>query len=800
MHNNSIAVLLVDDSESRLLIHSRILAECGYEIVTAENGTDCLRMAHERLFDIILLDVVLPDINGIDVCRQLKADPHTQNTLILLISSVEIKSLSQSRGLDSGADGYMIMPVSNQEMISRVRALERIKRSEDALRRSHELLQQHTEELEKINRNLQNEINEHHRTEAALRASEEYSRSIVNCSLDMIITVDNERRIVEFNESAQRTFGYTKEEVVGKNISILYASLDEGKRIHNSTVDSGSARGEILNRKKNGEVFTSRIASSVLRTKENQLLGIVGVSRDVTEQKLADEALLESEERYRLLFTQSPLGILHIDSNGVILNSNKMASEIFGIPREHRAPSSIYDQLRHPKLIDVIVGSLHGVPGFYQGTFTSLDLEKEFTLRFITRPVTTKGSAAGSVIAIVEDITEQTNVQRQLIQSQKLESLGMLAGGIAHDFNNLLSIILGNAEMLRRNLEHDPKLKKYVGGIIEVAHRGGSISKQLLLFSRKSEFSLQPISLSSIIDELKLMLQHFIPKSIAIQTSMEGINDFIQCDKGHIHQVIINLCINAKDAMDGQGTLIITERIEHSSSLLKILPSIPEGNYVSLAISDTGPGIDKNMLKKIFDPFFTTKEKGKGTGLGLSIVNGIVRSHNGYIDVQSTKGSGTTFTLYFPAVTQIPADLSSHRQADILKGKRILIVDDEHLLLQVLAESLEANGLIVQSASDGIAALEIFQHHSHETDLIISDLDMPLMDGTVFYRELRKINSSIPVVISSGYLDPVGRSQLLKDGIVQIIQKPFKTEEVVRMLEHLFSQKLQVSKMNTNND
>ncbi|MBP9212127.1 MAG: PAS domain S-box protein, partial [Bacteroidetes bacterium] len=703
MHTHPMTVLLVDDSEGRLLINSRIVAEGGYEILTAATGEACLSIVEQRSVDIILLDVVLPDMNGIDICRRLKSDPRTASTLILLVSSIEIKSLTQSRGLDSGADGYVTLPVSNQEFLSRVRALERIKRSEDGLRRSHEMLKQHAADLARINEALQREIHERHRTETALRASEQYARSIVNCSLDMIITVDNERRIVEFNESAQRTFGYTKEEVVGKHINILYADADDGKRVHLTTVDTGSVRSEVLNRKKNGEVFSSRIAASVLRNEERQLLGIVGVSRDVTDQKQAEEALLESEERYRLLFTQSPLGILHIDPSGVILHSNRTATEIFGLPREQRSPATIYEQLRHPKLIDAIVGSLNGVPGSYQGEYSPPESDKEFTLRFITRPVTTRGRAAGSVIAIVEDITEQTTVQRQLIQSQKLESLGMLAGGIAHDFNNLLSMILGNAELLRRNVEQDPKLRKYVEGIIEVAHRGGSISKQMLSFSRRSEYSLQPIPLSSIVEELSMMLQHFIPKSVTISTTVEGTNDLIQCDKGHIHQVIINLCINAKDAMNGKGALSITQRSVHSSALVHLLPEIPEGQYVSLAVSDTGPGMAQDVLDRIFDPFFTTKAKGKGTGLGLSIVNGIVRSHNGFINVSSAVGIGTTFTLYFPAVPQT-AELPVLRESVSMKGKHVLIVDDTPLVT-VLAEILHEHGIIVHSAPDGVRAL-----------------------------------------------------------------------------------------------
>ena len=776
-------VLIVDDAQDRLLVHSMILRKSGFEIIEAVTGNDCLHQAKEHSPDIILLDVVLPDINGIEVCRQLKSDPSTDKILILLVSSIETESLKQSIGLDSGADGYIIFPVSNQELISRVRALERIKQGEDELRRSHQLLKQHSEQLERMNRDLEKEIIEHQRTEAALRASEQYARSIINCSLDMIISVDTDRNIVEFNESAQKTFGYTKEEVVGKNVNILYADSEEGKNVHRQTLDYANVQREILNKKKNGEIFNSFLAASVLRSNSSELLGLVGVSRDITVQKRAEEALLESEERYRLLFTQSPLGIVHFDRNGLLLNANAIVTEIFGISTGNGRSVMYNELIKHPQMIGIIADSLTGVPGFFEGEYRSPSSGKVFTIRLITRPVITKGSAVDSVIVIVEDITVQTIVQRQLIQAQKLESLGTLAGGIAHDFNNLLAMILGNAELLKKSLEHDPKSRKYVETIVEVAHRGSSISKQMLLFSHNSELKLQPISLTHIIEELKLMLQHFIPKTITIITSSEDENGFINCDKGHIHQVIINLCINAKDAMGDHGTLTITERMVHSSALNEKYPNVPVGNYVGLAISDTGPGIDQEILQKIFDPFFTTKEKGKGTGLGLSIVDGIVRSHNGFIDVTSTKGVGTTFTLYFPAVNPVDIVPPAEKAISNLHGKTILVVDDEKVLRQVLKELLEELGCTVMEAPDGVAAVEIYHKHNATIDLIISDLGMPTMNGEEMFEELKKINNSVRVIISSGYLDGTIRTHLVKKGIIEIINKPYKFEEIVSVLE-----------------
>ena len=226
--------------------------------------------------------------------------------------------------------------------------------------------------------------------------------------------------------------------------------------------------------------------------------------------------------------------------------------------------------------------------------------------------------------------------------------------------------------------------------------------------------------------------------------------------------------------MGDHGTLSITEKMVHSDSLADKYPNVPQGNYVSLAISDTGPGIDQNILQKIFDPFFTTKEKGKGTGLGLSIVDGIVRSHNGFIDVTSKKDVGTTFTLYFPAVEQAVPEQSLTTASSTLKGKTILVVDDEPVLRQIIAEFLEELGCVVIPAQDGFAAVELYRKHNATVDLVISDLGMPTMNGEEMFEELKKINPLVKVVISSGYLDRSIRTHLLKNGIIEIINKPYK--------------------------
>jgi two-component system cell cycle sensor histidine kinase/response regulator CckA len=786
--NKATTVLVVDDSQNRLLIHSLLLQKSGFEVLQASDGAECFHVLQKHKPDIIILDVVLPDINGIEICRRIKSDDTTRDILILLVSGLEIESDDQTRGLDAGADGYVILPIKNHEFISRVRALERIKKSEDELRESHALLEEHSEKLERINAELKKEVELHKKTVEALRLSEQYSRSIINCSLDMIITVDTERKIVEFNKSAQKIFGYTLDEVVGRNISMLYADSDEGKQMHSVTLDDGNVTREVRNRRKNGEIFTSYIAASSLLNEKHELLGLVGVSRDITEQKKAEILLHESEERYRLLFSESPLGIVHIDRNGRLLDANKIVRQIFSISSDIHPSDDFVNLIGDHPMAQTIRDALRGIEGFFEGDIKPAGSQKNFTLRLITRSLKSSDHDVDSVICIIEDITEQRITQRQLIQSQKLESLGTLAGGIAHDFNNLLAMILGNAELLKRHLANDPKSKKYIESIVDVAHRGSSISKQMLLFSHQSELKMQNVSVAHIIEDLKVMLQHFIPRTIAIQTSYDGGNGSILCDIGHINQVILNLCINAKDAMGDHGTLVIAERTISGAEVRNRFADAKEERYVALSVSDTGSGIDDANVQKIFDPFYTTKERGKGTGLGLSIVDGIVRSHNGFIDVYSKMGEGTTFTLYFPAMVESVIETTGKDVKEHFSGKNILVVDDEEILVNILKEYLEEIGCTVMTAMDGLEAVKMYRKNTAAVDAVISDLGMPNMNGVEMYTEMKKINPAVKVIISSGYLDRTFRNQMKNNGIVDILNKPYKFEEIGDILERAFVQ------------
>lgn len=392
------------------------------------------------------------------------------------------------------------------------------------------------------------------------------------------------------------------------------------------------------------------------------------------------------------------------------------------------------------------------------------------------------------ILASIRDITDRKRLEQQLLQSHKLEGVGTLVGGIANDFNNLLAMVLGSAELLRAHVAGQEECEKYVNRIIEASERGASISRQLLIFSRPDFAELKPISLSHTISEMEEMLKHFLRKTIVIKTTIALENGIIMGDGKQIQQALLNLALNADDAMGGTGTLTIkaaTIAPEYFKKRFMFESPVP---FVAVSISDTGIGMEEPMIAQIFDPYFTTKDRGKGTGLGLAIVHGIVKNHNGFIDVESTPGIGSTFTLYFPTVARVDdATQAPEPQQAQINTESILVVDDEILLRDTLREYLGQAGYRVSTATNGIEALEYFKVHYNTIDLVITDLGMPEMGGEELYRVLHKIDPTLKVIITSGFLDGSTRSQLFEMGVKDVLTKPYRMREIKRVVRTILN-------------
>jgi two-component system, cell cycle sensor histidine kinase and response regulator CckA len=393
-----------------------------------------------------------------------------------------------------------------------------------------------------------------------------------------------------------------------------------------------------------------------------------------------------------------------------------------------------------------------------------------------------KGKVVGTM-GIARDITERRKLEEQLLQAQKMESIGNLAGGIAHDFNNLLSGILGYASFAKKKMSAQDPLYHSLNSIERSANQAAELTKQLLGFARRGKYQVKPINCNALIQDLIKFLKRTIDKRINLEVELDPRLHLIEGDETQLQQSLINICLNARDAMPSGGTLKIAT--ENQSLLMGLVGKQGGGNkkhLVKITLSDTGIGMTPEICSQIFEPFFTTKEPGRGTGLGLSMVYGIIQNHEGYIELKSEPGQGTSFEIFIPAAPEMVMGETSVPTIDriIPKGSEtILVVDDEDLIRQLGADILEDSGYKILQASRGEEAIQIYQKKKKKIALVVLDMVMPGMGGKETFLQLKAINPKIKVLLSSGYSTNEGVGEILKEGVGGFIQKPYRDEELI---------------------
>ncbi len=419
------------------------------------------------------------------------------------------------------------------------------------------------------------------------------------------------------------------------------------------------------------------------------------------------------------------------------------------------------------------------------GIIGAFGKKREFTESDI-KVLQTIGQIVAAEFERSDEEKEKESIREQLFQAHKMEAIGTLAGGIAHDFNNMLQGILGHASLLKAEMLPGTSLYESADTIEHIADRAAQLTKQLLGFARKGKYHVEPISVNEVIDAVLKIISKTFDRNIGIETDLSREDMTIEGDRRQIEQVILNLCLNARDAMPGGGKLLIETYLKSDESDL-ITSAEESSSQVVIKIADTGSGISESVKEHIFEPFFTTKELGKGTGMGLAMVYGVVKNHTGTINVETSPGKGTAFTVFFPVVKPAISKAQSAWSAPALGKGTILIVDDEAYIRSILQTMLEKLGYRVISAANGKEALEIYAEHQEIIDLVIMDLIMPVMNGKEAFDRLRQINDKVKVLIASGHTTAEQAGFPLQQGLHGFIQKPFTMHRIADKVQSMLS-------------
>ena len=1029
--NEKIRILVVDDNPTVLLSTCRILNSAGYETIEALTGTDALRLTKELKLDLALLDVILPDINGDEVCRRIKADVNSARTYVVLISSMRTDEYCQALGLENGADGYIARPISNRELLARLESLLRLKKTDkrlresqeqlrlaiegsgvglwdwrvqtgqttlserwaqiigytldelapidittwqkvvhpDDLHKSDELLQKHfageiqayecearmrhkdghwvwvldrgkvTEwdeagrplrmtgthlditarksaelELRRYREDLEDMVKEQtadlcdselkyrtvadftydweywiapdgkipfmapsceritgykveefttnpqllldimhpedraavgdhfdmidcddphtvdfriatrsgderwieHRCQAvfedsgkclgrrvsnrditdrmqfeeALRRSEEKFSKVFHCA-PALMTLSNAdtATFVEVNDAFCQSSGFSREECIGKtSLDIGWLTPEERVRLVEEFQAHGSVRGmDLKAHTRNKMEMDLLFSGELLETSGSRLL--LATALDITERKRVER----QRQRLAKVIEQVPDGIIITDAEGIIQYVNPAEEIVSGYSSSELLGRRIGVLQSDKNGEDLTLKMLETIKSGNVWSGTIVSRKKDGTqyheLTTIS-PVYDESGKLMNFVAIKHDVTQQLDLQKQLLQAQKMEAVGTLASGIAHDFNNILQVVLGHAEQLADDDEMPLRLKEQLGTLTRATLNGADLVKRLMLFSRKAETNPRRLDINEQILQIKKLLYRTIHKNIEIEILSTKKIDPIKADPTQIEQVIMNLVLNARDAMPLGGKITVeTGNVSLDSTFCVPHVGLSPGRYVLLKISDNGSGIPEDVLPHIFEPFFTTKAPGFGTGLGLSTVYRIVNNQGGLITCESKEGHGTTFSVYLPVIdSPLITNKALEKSKPAGGSEIILVVDDDVFVRNVETDILRSVGYQVVTASDGVEALEIFKAKHDSIMLTILDIVMPRMDGVECMKRILKLNPKARILTCSGLTEGTEPEKILGEGSRGHIHKPAKKNVLLEKVRKILDQ------------
>ncbi|HQV31484.1 MAG TPA: ATP-binding protein, partial [Calditrichia bacterium] len=552
-------------------------------------------------------------------------------------------------------------------------------------------------------------------------------------------------------------------------------------------LETGESKGLVTLTGRQSDLHIFEYRSTLIKS-DGKPSAVRGIARNVTDQKMAEKALRKSEERYRRFFEEDLTGDFIALPDGKIVYCNPAFARIFGFAGVDEALRfSIADLYAGQADFQALIERLTRTQKleYYEEQLVNRSGEPVYIIENLIGTFNESGQLTQFQGYIFDD-TERKQLEKQLLQSHKLQSIGTLAGGIAHDFNNILSIISGHASLVEQGLQEEQNVDGNILAIGQAIKRGAHLVNQILTFARKADINFQSTNVNVVLEELIDMLDGAFPKTLEFELSLGPGVTPVLADQNQLHQAFLNICINARDAMPRGGRISIATDMISAAALRTRFPEALNQDYVSISISDTGTGMDNETLQRLFEPFFTTKSRGQGTGLGLAVVYGIVSTHQGLIDVDSAPGKGTTFHFYFPQTSEKARPREMPRVNGNIRGtETLLIVEDEEMLVELLTHVLTTHGYNVLTARDGEEAIQVFRNFKEEIDLVFSDFGLPKMNGWQAFLEMRQLRPKIPGIFASGFFDPETKAAMQEKGVEKFLFKPYVLLEVASTIRQV---------------
>jgi len=770
-------VLIVDDDPRMCDSLKLLLSNQGYNTHTTNSGKEALEYLEKNNFDLALLDLFLPDLDGHQIMDYLN---RTSSGTIAIVMTGHASVESAIESLRRGVYDYLKKPFEPEEFLRKVENALNKKR----LERENELIYE------------------------KLALAERRYRYLVDNSPDIIYTLDPVGNFSFINNAIEFLLGFQTTELIGKHYSdIIYEEDVDKARYHfneRRTGNRATVNSELrlkFHHNGNGLVPSTKtylpVEIKAMGMYEQSdangkaFIGTYGVARDVSFRKEAEEALRNSEAKYRDLVQNANSIILRRDSQGNITFFNEFAQKFFGYSEEeilgkNEIGTIVPEKDSNGQDLTAMIRDIGLHPERY-ATNENENMRRNgerVWVAWTNKAIHDREGNIVEILCIGNDISERKHLEVQLQQAQKMEAIGTLAGGIAHDFNNLLMGIQGYTSLTLMDIDSRHPHHERLKGIERLVQSGADLTRQLLGFARGGKYEVKITNLNELIEKSSEMFGR-TKKEITIHVKYQKNIWTVEIDQGQIQQVLLNLYVNAWQAMPGGGDLYIeTENV--SLAEVDVRPyKLDPGRYVRISIADTGVGMDESTKQRIFDPFFTTKEMGRGTGLGLATVYGIIQNHEGFITVYSVKGKGSTFTIYLPASGKKVTE-EKILPEEILKGhETLLLVDDEEIIIDVGKEILETLGYKVFIARSGREAIEKYRKNHDTIHMVILDMIMPDMGGGDTYGAFKEINPNVKVLLSSGYSIDGQATEIMDRGCNGFIQKPFTIKSLSKKLREI---------------